>query len=351
MSYRVEPFDPSEHRDQLLALWASTMDNRRIAEATELRYDWLYQRNPRGACTCVVILEETGELIGCASAILRRMSVQGRDDSAGMLCDFAIDERYRTAGPALAVQRRVAKECAAAGVPFLFGYPNENAAPIFKRLRYKFVGDAEAWVKPLHSEYKVRERIANPTAARAASALLDIGLRARDVATFLRHPHRFRTEILERADQRFDQLWERARPPYITGTKSSEFLNWRYSDNPTADFAYCTVTHAGELVGYVVYSVVNDAVVIADLLCDLERDLDLLLFAFAERMRRLGHRSIYAGYAGTPTVTRALARNYFIKRPHQRKLLAFANGSLPEEAAAHRYDLANWFLFDGELDL
>lgn len=352
MSYRVELFDPARHRVQLFGLWAGSMENQRIASVAEQRYEWLYERNPSGAArTCVIAHVESGEIVGCASMIPRRISIQGRDEETGLLCDFAVDRRYRTAGPALAVQRRIAEECSSAGVPFLFGYPNVDAAPIFKRLRYTFVGEAEIWVKPLHSEYKVREKVSNPVLVTAASAVVDVGLRARDVATFLRNPSLFRTEIVSRADERFDSLWERERPPYITGAKSSLFLNWRYGQFPTASYEYFTVLKGGELIGYVIYTIENDTVVVAEMLCNLSRDLDVLLFAFSDKMRKLGHKSIYVSYAGTPVLTESLAANHFIKRPHSRQLLTYTDGSLPPEQITYRYDIANWFLFDGELDI
>jgi hypothetical protein len=101
----------------------------------------------------------------------------------------------------------------------------------------------------------------------------------------------------------------------------------------------------------VIYTIENDVVVVAEMLCNLSRDLDLLLFAFSEKMRKLGHKSIYISYAGTPVFTGSLAANNFIKRPHSRQLLTYTDGSLPPEQIAYRYDIANWFLFDGELDI
>ena len=352
MSYRVDVFDPDRHREQLLALWSSSMTEARIARVTGERYRWLYERNPTGPTrTFVAVHVESETVIGCASIVARRVLLDGRPVDAGMLCDFAIDKDHRTAGPAISIQRRVAKASVEAGVAFLFGYPNEAALPIFKRLRWTFVGQARAWVRPLRSEYKVRERIPNPLLARLGGLVVDTALRASEARHVVRRPRLVRSELLARADARFDALWERTQPRAITGEKGAAYLDWRYAEFPTATYRFFALRRGRRLLGFVAYTVEDEVVLVADLHCDLEHDLDLLLFAFCERMRREGHRSIYVGYAGGDALGKVLEAHHFFPRPHDRTLLAYVDKSAPEALRGRVAELASWHLFDGELDI
>ena len=352
MSYRVDTLEPEKHREQLLGLWSSSMTDPRIAGVAAERFQWLYNGNPSGPTrTFVGMHVESESVIGCASVVSRRVVMSGRVADGGMLCDFAIDKKHRTAGPAIAIQRTVAKESVAAGLEFLFGYPNRGAVPIFKRLRWAFVGEASAYVKPLRSEYKVRERIKPALLAKLGALVVDTALRASDVRHLLRRPRLFRSDIIDRADDRFDDLWRRSRPRFITGERDSAYLNWRYAGFPTANHRFFVLTSNHRLLGFVVYSVENEVALVADMHCDLDHDLDLLLFAFAERMRREKHRSIYVGYAGNDSMGKTLEAHHFFKRPHDRTLLVYVDKTAPDELRDRVTDLQNWHLFDGELDI
>lgn len=352
MSYTTEMMRPDDHRDALLPLWEQSISDPRVALVCEKRFEWLYERNPIGpANTCLGVHVESDAVIACGSFIPRKMTIEGRVVDAGMLCDFAVDKNHRTAGAAIKIQRALAKQSTVCGLQFLYSYPNLKAVPIFKRLRYLFVGKAQTWVKPLRSEYKIRQRLNNPLLIKAASALVDVGLRANDARIFLRRPRWFRTEITQRADHRFDELWERARPHLITSEKSSAYMNWRYAEHPTDPHQFCLVLHKGELIGYTAYFIHDNKVVVSELFCDLDRDIDLVLFAFAERMRRQRYDSIVIRYVGNDVIPKTLAANEYLLRPGERTLFVYLDKSAPTEQRERLADLQNWHLFDGELDI
>ena len=351
MSYTTEMLRPDDQPEALLPLWAQLMSESQVALVGEKRLEWLYGLNPVGpAQTCLGIHESDG-VIACGSIIPRRITLGGRVVDAGMLSDFAVDKNHRTAGPAIKLQRALASHGTAIGLQFLYSYPNYKAVPIFKRLRYLFVGKAQNWVKPLHSEYKIRKRLNNPLLIKAASAVVDVGLRANDARVFLRRPRWFRTEITSRADRRFDDLWEKAKPRLITSEKSSAYMNWRYAEHPTDPHRFCLVFFKGDLIGYTAYAVHDNKVIVSELFCDLDRDIHLVLCAFTHRMRRLGYDSIVLKYVGNDLVPQAMAANNFLLRPGERTLFAYLDKSAPTDLRERISDLQNWCLFDGELDI
>ncbi|RMH40659.1 MAG: hypothetical protein D6689_13150 [Deltaproteobacteria bacterium] len=372
MSYRIEAYDPARHRAALLELWATSLwGAERLAPAVEARHTWLYERAPDGpAHTVVAIHVESGAVIGCASALPRRLADRaGSGARAGMLCDFAIRRDHRTAGPAIAMQRRLAQDSAAAGFDLLFGYPNDAALPIFKRLRWTVVGKARTWVRPLRTEAALRDRLERAAAdrapraapllqpaiapvARIGGAVADAALLAGQARRALRRPRAIRTEVVPRADERFDALWRRARPPGLTGDKTSAFLQWRYAEFPTAAHRLVAVTgRGGDLLGFAACAVEDDVAVLCDLHCDWDADLDWVLLGVCDRLRREGLRSLYVGYAGGEWLGKKLESHHFFERPNDRSLIVHTRTDAPAALRDRVATVDAWHLFDGELDI
>jgi hypothetical protein len=331
-----------------------------IAAVTGTRFRWMYEQNPAGpASTWIGVYGPDQEVIGCGSFAPRRMSVGGETLEAGILADFAVAKSHRTAGAAIAIQRAVARGLKAAGLAFLFCYPNAAALPIFRRVRYRAVGEAGTWVKPLHSEYKLRDYVPYPRVARAASHAVDAALWANDLRSFARSPRLFRTQVVDHADERFDRLWDRARPGFVTGERTAAYLNWRYAHFPSSSYQFfCLHRPApslqpdrGELLGYVVYEVQQNRVLVADLFCDYDRTTSVLLHAFAARMRRAGHDSIWLSYFGNRFLADELEAQQFIRRPDTRHLLVLFDKDAPGDLARTLTDPERWLMADGELDL
>jgi hypothetical protein len=365
MAYGTLLLRLDEHREALAALWRENMSDARIGDVVPERMRWLYERNPAGAAiTWLGVVAGEGTVIGCGSVFPRRMWVQGRSIQAGVLADFAVTKTHRVAGAAIAIQRAVAKGSLPAGVQFLYGYPNEKAVAIFKRLGYKHVGDSTVWIKPLRSEYKLRERITHAGLVSATAAVVDTGLAVADKALSLvaagarlRRGDRRKFDVvaLDRADERFDDLWIRARGEYsIVGEKSSAYLNWRYTEFTTKKHVFFCLADkkSGALAGYAVYSVIGHKAVIADLFCEnLAVTSKALLLRLASHLRRAGVSSIVFNYLGSEAFASTLKAAGFLRRSDNRSMIAYVDPKGPEELRNVVFDRYAWFMIDGELDI
>ena len=190
LGYETVPFDLGDrvHREGLLRLWAGSMSDARIAEVAPARLRWFYQENPVTPPRTLLALAPASidaparEVVGCGSAFTRRMRVLDRTLQAGILCDFAVAPAHRLGGAALGIQRAIIAGSRPAGQELLIAFPNKLSMPIFKRAGYRVVAESRAWVKPLHSHYKLKGRLKLPAAARLTSWIVDAGLRASDLA-------------------------------------------------------------------------------------------------------------------------------------------------------------------------
>lgn len=357
MTYAAKTFDPKLHRESLLSLWSENMSDRSIAEVTEKRFAWMYEEPPQGpSLTWLGMQVEEDAVIGCGSLVPREMWVNGERIPSGILCDFAVTKAHRIAGAAIAIQRAISSGSQAAGMNFIFGFPNKQSVAVCTRVGYKSVTTIKSFVKPLHSAYKLKEKLPNRLLLAPAAFAVDLGLAARDLATYLPHAKTYTSEIIDRADARFDALAARTPTPFIVGEKGSSFLNWRYADFTTKKHRFFLMSDRGDGAdrerGYVVFHVENNKVFVDDLFCDLAVDIDRLLFAFSFRMRSAGYDSIMVAYAGTNDLADALVRNHFIPRPSdERPLVVFVPKTAREELRQAVLDGERWLMMDGELDL
>ncbi|WP_437609100.1 GNAT family N-acetyltransferase [Sorangium sp. So ce834] len=194
---------------------------------------------------------------------------------------------------------------------------------------------------------------------RAAGRAVDASMALRDAAALLARGSRVRTELVDAADHRFDELWSRAKPSPIVGERSAQFLNWRYAQLGTVRYRFfCMLDrHDGRLLGYAVYSVRNNKVEMSDVFCeDGGPLLDALLLEFCRAMRREGHVSVGMLVVTPPAFSARLRALGFFSRPHppsvgSRWLIVHLDPSFPDELRRVLLDPDNWFMTDGELDV
>lgn len=360
MTYGVTTLEPGKHRDALGKIWGENMVDDRVAPRVAARFAWMYEAMPHGkAHTWLGTHVETGDFVGCGSLVPRTMRVDGASYPAGILCDFAVVKNHRVAGAAIAIQRAISNGSPGAGMRFIFGFPNAASVAVCKRVGYAPIASSRAFVKPLFSAYKLKDRISSKLLLAPVAAAVDVGLLGRDLVTFaagsLKHPPRLcRFELTDRLDERIDDLFARTPSPYVVGEKSAQYLNWRYADFTTQKHTFFVLWEPDRrrAIGFVAYHVENTKVFVDDLFCDFERDLDLLLFSFSQRMRAARHDSICVTYAGTPDLATALVRHHFIERPlDDRPLVVYTPKDADPSLRASLLQGDRWLMLDGELDL
>jgi hypothetical protein len=356
MSYSSTAYVPEKHREGLTKLWREDFLDAKIRDHVDERMRWLYEQNPRGpATTYLSLVAEDETVVGCATYFPRHVLVHGKDTRAGVLCDFAVDKHHRIAGAAIAVQRGLAKTSWPSQFRFLFGFPNEGSVAVCKRVGYKVVGSTTTWVKPLRSGYKVRTFTPAPFMVKPAAAIVDAGLSVVDKTLGALIGGASPVEELDVPDQRFDRLWERARPSRgVLGERTRDYLEWRYTRFTThKHWFFCMTKDDGrELAGYVAYSLEDNHAILQDLFCEnFEEAADALLIALAQHLRQKNVWSIVLSYLGPSIFGERLARLGFFKRPGERVMVVYLDAALPDAEKREILDPANWFMLDGELDI
>lgn len=330
-----------------LEVWAEGgIASARGLEADRARYDWFYRKNPQGAaCVNLLVHGEQQAPMGFLGIGARRLLLGGEPVAAGVLVDFVISPKHRSAFPALLLQRK-GREQAFAFMRIIYGLPDTKAVGVCKRLESHVKFDLPRFARVLRSQVYL-ERLMPRWAALPLAIFSDtldrIGMRLQLLFTSVAGGwvHKF--------DASFDDLWAALdKRNLCVGVRDREFLQWRFEQQPEHDYRTFVVKRkdSSALLMYFVCEVSKTALRVKDCLhvaSDRELRAGLLLLALAGRA--MGASSVEIQVAANESFGRALRRAQYLQRS-QRPFFAVVGAALRERAARVR-----WYITQADEDV
>jgi hypothetical protein len=195
---------------------------------------WLNSRAPYGPGIVELIVSDDLP-IGHYAVVPMRLTMMGRDISAGFAMQVGIHRAHRGLGSLRRMCDRVWQAAADAGFEFVYGFPNENIWLIYARMmKWQLVAHFRSW------QYPLAERGAPDLPGAAA------GIEVRRITEF---------------DGGFDDLW--ARSAFATGAalsvvRDARYLNWRYFGHPVYHYKVLAAWEGNRPVGYAVLKFFHD---------------------------------------------------------------------------------------------
>jgi hypothetical protein len=350
MGYSIKQMSLTDHKKDIIEIWKGN-----LSEFHDDRYEWFYFRNPSGQAKSWLAINDQGEVItGSAALYPRDIKVDNRNCKIGIAADFAIQKAHRVFGPAIQLQKAIINSYSETGYSFILAYPSLSSRAVFERVGYRILGTASGWSRVLKSKNKVQGFFRIRLISFIASLFYDSFMKLSDEFFLFFYKGKFRTKILDRCDEKFDDLWLRAKDKYpILGERSSKYLNWRYVDNQSNPHKFYVALNEVEtrVHAYINYVIKNNTAYISDILAEEDSNSEkFILLKFSKEMRKAGIESIYITYLGNMKFTRLLKKLYFFERKQSR--VCFIH--LPNEnenTMKTLLDLNNWYLMDGEMDL
>lgn len=216
-------------RETILSIWSGNLGPDALMRT---KFDWFYRDCPLGEPLVVMLSHPASSTrIGVAAIGPRRMLWQSSEIKAGVLVDLAVSSEHRSLGPALMLERGLAKE-GTEHFSLIYGFPNAKAVAVFKRIGcYEKLGDMVRYARVLrYADYAARRL---PRAMAVPVGWLVSNARRAREALHLFGGRQLKTEWGKASDSRIDELWARSnKGDGLVGIRDSGFLRWRFEDSP-----------------------------------------------------------------------------------------------------------------------
>ncbi len=323
---------------------------------------WKFKDHPLSEINLISLAEVNGKIVGHYASHPWQAKYKGRDLKLSSVVDNYVLPEFR--GGFKGVQWEIFKQVCelnkAAGISYGIGFPNREHYVIGKRvLKYNDFGTIPVLFKRLSWRLAIQSRF-----PWLPHMILDA------ICFFPRFFHKQALEIggairaessqvreVDSFDERFDAFWDKIGAQYqIVGVRNQEYLEWRYR-KPGANYKILVSEINGELVGYLVLSVVEEEGErignIVDFLADERVETGSTLIKHA-LLRFLAERVDYVRCWMTEDkqVYRTLGRYGFIRRgdkqPVKGVFLIFDETLDPDFEFIG--DIRNWYITMGDSD-
>ena len=241
----VDRYRPEDRR-AVDALYRRVFGND-AAEASRLRWEWQYRRNPNnpGGEPEIWIAREGPAIVGQYATMPVRLYVKGSEvmGSWGMDVMVAPERQRRGLGEVLfrTWDRNV-------GASLGLGL-SDASYRLFQKLRWPDVGPVPCLVKPL-----TRRAFRHPRVPMAINRV--VSTLTWPIVLFIARTRPLRAEVrmMQRFDDSFTALWERLAPKFdLAVRRDAAYLNWKFVGAPHVRYVIAALLRDGRTAGYAVY--------------------------------------------------------------------------------------------------
>ena len=222
------------------------------ARSTELRYEWMYLKNPNGPAR-VWLAEDgsDGRVVGMASAFPRRMVYRGHDILGWVLGDFCIAEGRRTLGPAMQLQRAIVDDVNSGMADLFYDFPSRAMMAVYRRLGIDYTRELVRFTKLLRIDGWTERAISGSYPVRAISKAGNVVLRLLDSVQTGDRSISVDEVVGHEVGEEYGHVWTQAEEQFgLCVRRSAQYLSWRYLQNPGGVTTMLAARRNGKLLGF-----------------------------------------------------------------------------------------------------
>jgi hypothetical protein len=217
------------------------------AEASRLRWEWQYRRNPNnpGQEPEIWIAREGPAIIGQYATMPVKLLVRGKEVQGSWGMDVMVAPERQRQGLGEVLFRTWDRNVGAS-----LGLGLSDASyRVFQKMRWPDVGPVPCFVKPLTRRALRRPEwplIVNRLVSAVTLPIVKVVARNR--------PLRAEVRLLHRFDDSFTALWESIAPTLdLAVRRDAAYLNWKYTSAPHVRYSIAALRRENRNVGYAVY--------------------------------------------------------------------------------------------------
>lgn len=272
----IDRFRPDEDRRALDALYRRIFGND-AAEASRLRWDWQYRRNPGNpdGHPVIYVAREGPTVVGQYGTMPVRLSVAGREIEASWGMDLMVAPERQRQGIGEALFRVWDRHTGAS----LGLSPSEPSRQLAQKLRWPGQGPVPCLIKPL-----TRRAVKQPNWPESVNNLVSaVTLPIVKIVARTR-PLQAQVELVRRFQPEATAFWDRIAPRFdLAVRRDAPYLNWKFIEAPHVRYSVAILKRDERFEGYAVYRHLQEprsrVTILVDFLVDPEDEagLDTLL--------------------------------------------------------------------------
>jgi GNAT superfamily N-acetyltransferase len=217
------------------------------AEASRLRWDWQYRRNPNnpGGEPEIWIAREGPAIVGQYATMPVKLAVKGREMTGSWGMDVMVAPERQRRGLGEFLFRMWDRNV---GASLGLGL-SDSSYRLFQKLKWPDVGPVPCLVKPLS-----RRAFRHPRWPVAINRLISAVTWPIVLIVSRTRPLRAEVRVIQRFDESFTELWERLRPKFdVAVRRDAAYLNWKFATAPHVRYIMVALVRDGQTAGYAVY--------------------------------------------------------------------------------------------------
>ena len=341
----IDRYKPEDKR-AVEALYRRVFGND-AAEASRLRWEWQYRRNPNNPRQEpeIWIAREGPAVVGQYATMPVRLSVKGQEVQGSWGMDVMVAPERQRQGLGEVLFRTWDRNV---GASLGLGL-SDSSYRLFQKLNWPDVGPVPCLVKPLTRRALRRPNWPVPLNRLVSALTLPLVLlvsRTRPVGAEVR--------LIQKFDESFTELWERLAPKFnLAVRRDAAYLNWKYVTAPHVRYSIAVLRRENRNVGYAVYRHLHEprgrVTLVADFLTDPDDEAALgTLLQWIDREARQADSDkirVFAMHAG---FRRALRRSGYFQVKSTVEFVVKVNGVDVDPAFYENTD--NWHVTLGDSD-
>lgn len=217
------------------------------AEASRLRWEWQYRRNPNnpGQEPEIWIAREGPAIIGQYATMPVRVSVRNQEIQGSWGMDVMVAPERQRQGLGEVLFRTWDRNVGAS-----LGLGLSDASyRLFQKLKWPDVGPVPCFVKPL-----TRRALRRPNWPVALNRLVSAVTLPFIKIIARTRPLQAEVQRIQQFDDSFTELWEELAPSFdFAVRRDAPYLNWKYASAPHVRYIIAALKRDGRNRGYVVY--------------------------------------------------------------------------------------------------
>jgi GNAT superfamily N-acetyltransferase len=317
------------------------------AEASRLRWDWQYRRNPNnpGQEPEIWIAREGPAIIGQYATMPVKLSVKNQQVQGSWGMDVMVAPERQRQGLGEVLFRTWDRNVGAS-----LGLGLSDASyRLFQKMRWPDVGPVPCLVKPL-----TRRALRMPNWPTPINRLVSaLALPVIKVVARSR-PMRAEVRLIQRFDDSFTALWDEMAGKFdLAVRRDAAYLNWKYVNAPHVRYSIAALRRDDRNIGYAVYRHLHEprgrVTLLVDFLADPDDDDGLsTLLHWVDREARAADSDKIRTFAMHGGFRRVLRRSGYFQVKSTMEFVVKVNGV--DVGPEFYKDTTNWHVTLGDSD-